>query len=129
MSGLLKSIIFVILLILIKNFIKWCAADCLKTNFLFPYHWRIAFIRLELKIENGILLWLFLLDSSVITRLFYGIRSHRYPRNFYETNHTFILHCYLFVHHIRKAVSVSGIYVIVRGAYLTLRFRVRKKEV
>lgn len=71
------------------------------------------------------------LDRSVITRLFYGIRSHRHPRNFYETNHTFILHCYLFGHHIRKAVSISGIYVdvVVRGAYLTLRFRVRKKEV
>lgn len=71
------------------------------------------------------------LGRSVITRLFYGICSHRYPRNLYETNHTFILHCYLFGHHIRKALSVSGIYVdvVVRETYLTLRFRVRKKEV
>jgi len=56
---------------------------------------------------------------------------HRYARNLYETNRTFILHCYLFGHHIRKVVSVFEIYVdvVVHEPYLTLRFRVRKKEV
>jgi len=49
---------------------------------------------------------------------------HRYARYLYETNRTFILHCYLFGHHIRKVVSVFEIYVdvVVHEAYLTLRF-------
>lgn len=87
------------------------------------------FRRIEVPRKSSIL-------RQISDRSFYGIRSHRYPRSFYETIHTFMLHYYLLSVILSFSVITFGKFTstpefmstsLRAGPYLTSRFPYVKK--